>query len=103
MNILTSLDKLQETALPPHQAFYSSLTNKNISAQDYAHCQQVWQDNDMETLQDILIWYNNLDVEPFVQAVEKMRKFWKERSINIFKRRSFCSWPHDEVSLLFRG
>ena len=33
------LDKLEETSLPPHTAFYSSLKNQNITEQEYQYCQ----------------------------------------------------------------
>ena len=36
------LDKLEETSLPPHAAFYSSLKNTNITEQEHEYCQQVW-------------------------------------------------------------
>jgi len=39
----------------------------------------------MQTFKDFLIWYNNLDVEPFLEAVEKICTFWKERNIDMFK------------------
>jgi len=39
----------------------------------------------METFRDFLVWYNNLDVQPFVVAVEKMFMFWRERKIGMFK------------------
>ena len=39
----------------------------------------------METFRDFLIWYNNLDVVPFLEAIDKMSAFWKERNIDIFK------------------
>ena len=54
-----SLDKLQETELPPHEAFYSDLKKSNISTEEYAYCQQVWRDQNMQTFQDFLVWYNN--------------------------------------------
>ena len=38
----------------------------------------------METFRDFLVWYNNLDVVPFLEAIEKMSAFWKERNIDIF-------------------
>ena len=31
------------------------------------------------------MWYNNLDVVPFLEAVEKMSQFWQERKIDMFK------------------
>ena len=39
---LDCLDKLEETSLPPHAAFYSSLKNANITDEEYTYCQQVW-------------------------------------------------------------
>ena len=79
------LDKLEETSLPPHAAFYSSLKNKNITNEEYQYCQQVWEDKEMSTFKDFLVWYNNLDVVPFLEAVEKMSQFWQERKIDMFK------------------
>ena len=39
----------------------------------------------MQTFEDFLVWYNNLDVVPFLEAVEKMSQFWQERKIDMFK------------------
>ena len=39
----------------------------------------------MQTFEDLLVWYNNLDVVPFIEAVEKMSQFWLERKIYMFK------------------
>ena len=39
----------------------------------------------MTTFRDFLVWYNNLDVVPFLEAIEKMSNFWQERNIDIFK------------------
>ncbi|CAH3118846.1 unnamed protein product [Porites lobata] len=39
----------------------------------------------MSTFKDFLVWYNNLDVVPFLEAVEKMSQFWQERKIDMFK------------------
>ena len=82
---LDCLDKWGETSLLPHSAFYSSLKNANITDEEYAYCQQVWEDNEMVTFKDFLVWYNNLDVVPFLDAVEKMRQFWQEREFDMFK------------------
>ena len=79
------LDKLNKTSLAPHAAFFSSLKNTNITDKEYQYCQQVWEENNMQTFEDFLVWYNNLDVVPFIEAVEKMSQFWRERKIDIFK------------------
>lgn len=61
---LTNADKLLETKLPPHLAFYSSLKGKNITEEEYLYCLDVWRREKMKTMEDFLIWYNNLDVGP---------------------------------------
>ena len=83
---MDSLEKLQHPALPPHEAFFSSLTNTNISTEEYQYCQKVWSSNNMQTFQDFLIWYNNLDVKPFCDALEKMCAFWKEKNIDMLRQ-----------------
>ena len=39
---MDSLEKLEETKLPPKEAFYSRLNDGGISDEDYAHAQKVW-------------------------------------------------------------
>lgn len=39
----------------------------------------------MKTFKDFLEWYNNLDVLPFVEAIEKMKEFYKLKRLDIFK------------------
>ncbi|CAH3132563.1 unnamed protein product [Porites lobata] len=83
---LDSLDKLDHPSLPPHDAFFSTLKNENISKEDYQYCQQVWSDHNMQTFKDFLIWYNNLDVQPFCEALEKMCAFWKDKKIDMLRQ-----------------
>ena len=54
---ITDLSILEETSLPPHEAFYSSLKKSNISEEEYRYCQQIWNDNNMTSLKDFLQWY----------------------------------------------
>ena len=74
-----SLDRLNHPSLPPHQAFYSSLKKANITVEEYTYCQRVWEENQMETFWDFLIWYNNLDVTPFLDAVQKQSQFYSDK------------------------
>ena len=83
---MDSLDKLDHPSLPPHDAFFSTLKNENITEQEYQYCQQVWSDNNMQTFKDFLIWYNNLDVQPFCDALEKMCAFWKDKNIDMLRQ-----------------
>ena len=36
-------EKFEETTIPPKEAFYSKLNLENISDEDYAHVQKVWE------------------------------------------------------------
>ena len=82
---MDNLRKLDDCALPPQAAFYSRLKNEGISNDDYARCQAVWRDNGMETLREYLIWYNNRDVTPFLDAIAKQAGFYKQHNIDMFK------------------
>ena len=65
------IGKLEDRAIPPQETFYSRLKNEDISDDDYARCHAVWRDNRMKTMRDFLMWYNNRDVEPFLEAIDK--------------------------------
>ena len=80
------LEKLDDTMLPPKEAFYSRLKNEGISDDDYASCEKAWRDNDMTTLRDFLVWYNNRDVVPFLQAIHRQFAFYEQRGIDMFKQ-----------------
>ena len=82
---MDDLQKLEDRVLPPQSAFFSRLKNEGISNDDYARCQAVWRDNGMETLRDYLIFYNNLDVTPFLEAISKQFTFYRDRGIDMFK------------------
>ena len=77
--------KLDDCVLPPQAAFYSRLNNEGISDEDYARCQAVWHDNRMTTLREFLIWYNNRDVVPFLEAIDKQFAFYQQQHIDMFK------------------
>ena len=82
---MDDLQKLEDRVLPPQSALFSRLKNEGISNDDYALCQAVWRDNGMETLREYLIWYNNRDVTPFLDAISKQFAFYRDRDIDMFK------------------
>ena len=82
---MDDLQKLEDRSLPPQAVFYSRLKNEGISNDDYARCQAVWRDNGMETLREYLIWYNNRDVTPFLEAIAKQAGFYKHQNIDMYK------------------
>ena len=80
------LERLDDTTLPQKEAFFSQLKNEGISDEDYVGCQEAWRDNGMTTLRDFLVWYNNRDVVPFLQAIDRQFAFYQQRGIDIFKQ-----------------
>ena len=82
---MDDLQKLEDRVLPPQSAFFSQLKNEGISDADYARFQAVWHDNQMKTMRDFLVWYNNRDVIPFLQAIDKQFAFYQQHNIDMFK------------------
>ena len=96
---METLDKLKEKNLPPCQAFYSTLIQSGITEEEYKRCEGVWLAEDMQTFGDFLVWYNNLDVAPFLQALKKRSSVFAEKGIDMFKRA--ISLPRLATSWLF--
>ena len=36
-------------------------------------------------MRDLLIYYNNLDVKPFIEAIKNMMSYYTQRGVDIFK------------------
>ena len=53
--------------------------------ENYSHLQAVWESQNLRTFKDFLKWYNNKDVVPTLEAVQKMMKFYHDRGINMLK------------------
>ena len=98
---MDGVGKLDDRALPPQSAFFSQLKNEGISDADYSRCQTVWRDNGMTTMRDYLVWYNNRDVTPFLEAIDKQAAFYHDQHIDIFK--DGISVPGLTLLYLFNG
>ena len=71
--------------MPPREAFHSWLRKSELSEDDYAVCQRAWTEKGMRSLRDFLVWYNNLDVVPFLEALDKMSQFWRRYGVDMLK------------------
>ena len=71
----TSLEKLQETSqIPPHAAFHSRLTNKNISAEEYRHAKNVFASLECGDMLAYTEAYCTLDVFLLAEVLTAFRK-----------------------------
>ena len=85
LRVYDSIKKLNYPTVPPQKCFYSTLQKSNISAQDYDLVVRTWEREGWRTFKDLLIHYNQLDVRPFVQAVQKLLKPYFKDRFDIFK------------------
>lgn len=66
--------KFQETALPPIEAFYSTLKSRPLSEEQYIHAQKVWSTFHCITMQDYAEIYLLVDVMGLTCVFESFRK-----------------------------
>ena len=62
-----------ERLLPPPEAFYSRLTDEEISDEDYEHAQKVWKTFNIETLADYHDLYLKCDILLLADVFENFR------------------------------
>ena len=75
---MISINRLDETELPPIETFYSTLSGSGISEEDYSHAQRVWKIFEMKTMRDYHNLYNQSDVLLLCDVFENFRKVCKE-------------------------
>ena len=65
--------------------FYSSLKNETMSEKDFKKLQQIYKENNIQTVKDLLKWYNNLDVRPMLKACLKQKEFFYDFNLDMYK------------------
>ncbi|XP_065645275.1 uncharacterized protein LOC136075766 [Hydra vulgaris] len=68
-----SVDKFNETQLPPKELFFSKLNNEDISDNEYSHAQTVWKEFHCKTFRDYHDLYNVSDVFLLADVFENFR------------------------------
>ncbi|EGZ17311.1 hypothetical protein PHYSODRAFT_500456 [Phytophthora sojae] len=93
---ITSFNVLNQTTLPPKSAFDSKLRGTSITDDDYERVKFVWEYYEMKSMKDLLIWYNNLDVVPFIKAINAQRELFKSFNLDMFA--DGVSLPADRIN-----
>ena len=71
---LNSLERLEETCLPPIEEFSNDLSGAKCSESDYEHAQKAWIQFNCQTLGDYMMCYLQLDIYLLADVFEEFRK-----------------------------
>ncbi|KAL9959950.1 hypothetical protein ACROYT_G033329 [Oculina patagonica] len=97
-----SPEKLDYPGLPDYLAWYSKLKNSFVlKLSEWKACKKLFREKGMRTFADWLRYYNNLDVAPGLEALEKMKAFYTEKGVDILK--DAVSIPGVSLHYLLRG
>jgi len=78
--------KLDFPGLPKYEQWYSRLKGEYVLTRgEWEGSERSFKEKGMRTFSDWLRYYNNLDVAPGLEALEKMRNFYTEKGIDILK------------------
>ena len=77
---MDSWEKFDETTLPPKEAFYSNLNLEDISDEDYAHAQKVWDVFEIKSLGE----YHDLYVQSDTLLLADVYENFKNMCLDIY-------------------
>ena len=90
-----SIDKLEHKSLPEYSDFYSDLKKCNVldgeggeegGRKCHKELVELWNTKGFQTFRDYLIYYNNLDVIPLTDAIDKMIAVYLKKGIDLLKQ-----------------
>ncbi|XP_031634853.1 uncharacterized protein LOC116348124 [Contarinia nasturtii] len=70
---LDSVEKLNETSLPPKEKFFNTLNNSGITDEEYAHAEKVWETFNIKTLGEYSDLYLKTDILLLADIFENFR------------------------------
>jgi hypothetical protein len=83
---IDSFEKLNENIdVLSRKHFFSSLKNKGITDKEWEEFKENKIKYEWKTIKDLLKYYNNLDVKPFLEAVLNHRQFFYDLNIDMLK------------------
>ena len=97
-----SPEKLDYQGLPDYPHWYSKLKNEfTLNLSEWKECKQTFKEKRMKTFKDWVEYYNNQDVAPGLEALQKMKNFYIEKGIDIMK--DAVSIPGVSLHYLLKG
>ena len=101
--LFDSFEKFKFPSLPPASDFYSSVKKENTikNEDEYKNLLEIWNDNEMTSFKDYLIYYNNLDTAPFCEALGTFLTIYFDEGIDIFK--DFITLPGVARKMLYNS
>ena len=96
------LEKLDYPGLPDYPHWYSKMKGDFVlKLSEWKASQKLFREKGMNTFKDWVRYYNNLDVAPGLEALEKMKNFYEEKGIDIMK--DAVSIPGVSLNYLLKG
>ena len=79
-------EKLDYPGLPDYLDWYSKLKGDFVlKLSEWKASKKTFREEGMKTIKDWVRYYNNLDVAPGLEALQKMKNFYTEKGIDILK------------------
>jgi hypothetical protein len=69
-----SLETSQETQLPSIKKFNSSLSNENVSEEEYKNAQEIWNSFEIKNMREFTSFYSQIDVLLLADIIENFRE-----------------------------
>ena len=96
------LEKLDYPGLPDYPDWYSKMKGDFVlKLSEWKACKKLFREKGMKTFKDWVRYYNDLDVAPGLEALQKMKNFYTEKGIDIMK--DAVSIPGVSLHYLLRG
>ena len=83
----TDFTKLLNSGLSQQEALEKLRLKENPPSGDhnYNYLKVIWEEEQMSTFRDFVKWYNNKDVVPTLEAMQKMMEFYHNKGIDMLK------------------
>ena len=95
----TSIKKLEKTKqIPPHKSFYSSLTDSNVSVDDYEYAKKMFRVSNCQNMMDYTLLYLETDTYLLADVFQEFRdKLMAQFKLDPSRYLSLPSYSYDSM------